>query len=201
MTNPLQYRKVISLQLIKNKINHIFSCMMLCNPIVPWEMEILTIAWKVRDELEGSLIKPWNVFQAHDSQETVFYRKIDCERNIKPFSFFPLFFFLFFYLSSLLMKLQAACDYSHNCAHCTTLDLHFLSHTLSFPWFFKWRNKQQEKEQSNKAPISTLAKYWAVCLFPARLIKVSSLLFVYIYYFWRTFSPLGFVHLFPFFFF
>lgn len=99
------------------------------------------------------------------------------------------------------MKLQAACDYSHNYAHCTTLNLHFLSHTLSFPWFFKWWNKQQEKEPSNKAAISTLAKYWAVCLFPARLIKVSSLLFVYIYYFWRTFSPLVFVHLFPFFFF
>ena len=49
--------------------------MMLCNPIVPCEMEILTIAWKVWDELEGSLIKLWSVFQAHDSQEMVFYRK------------------------------------------------------------------------------------------------------------------------------
>ena len=121
-------------------------------------------------------------------------------RGTSSLSFFPLFFSLFFHLSSWLMKLQAACDYSHNYAHCTTLNLHFLSHTLSFPWFFKWWNKQQEKEPSNKAPISTLAKYWAVCLFPARLIKVSSLLFAYIYYFWRTFSSLVFVHLFPFFF-
>ena len=109
------------------RVSTIFSFVW-CHVILqlPWEMEILTIAWKVWDELEGSLKKVWSIFQAYDSQELVFYRKFYCERNIQPFRFLP---FIFLSLSfKLLVNETPATLWSFT--QLCRLRLHFLPHTL-----------------------------------------------------------------------
>lgn len=195
------------------RVSTIFSFVW-CHVILqlPWEMEILTIAWKVWDELERSLKKVWSIFQAYDSQGMVFYRKFYCERNIQPFRFLP---FIFFSLSFKLLVNETQATLWSFTQLCRSR-LPFLPHTLlstnpqkqgkislchvlvlSCFLFFNDETNNRRKNPLTKL-VSTLAKRWAAWLLPASLIKVSSLLFVYIYYLWRISPPSVFMYLFPF---
>lgn len=116
--------------------------------------------------------------------------------------FFPLFSSLSFKL--LVNETQAILwSFTQLCR----LRLHFLPHTLLSTnpqkqgkislchvvvlfcfLFFNDETNNRRKNHLTKL-VSTLAKRWAAWLLPASLIKVSSLLFVYIYYFWRIPPP------------